>query len=163
MNSIRESIPVETILRAYMDETDEHDIEVNEVEEQIPIVDAEEEEEPVPALVPSTPLTISTPLTVSAPLVDNAQTRLSFSDIDKAVDMRGIESSVSAPKTLERLESLALLKAHAEEDEDEESDDDEERLKIGGDISLDISDVNDLNRPIKILPPPILDDIEFLT
>ena len=163
MNSIRESIPVETILRAYMDETDEHDIEVNEVEEQIPIVDAEEEEEPVPALVPSTPLTISTPLTVSAPLVDNAQTRLSFSDIDKAVDMRGIESSVSAPKTLERLESLALLKAHTEEDEDEESDDDEERLKIGGDISLDISDVNDLNRPIKILPPPILDDIEFLT
>ena len=163
MNSIRESIPVETILRAYMDETDEHDIEVNEVEEQIPIVDAEEEEEPVPALVPSTPLTISTPLTVSAPLVDNAQTRLSFSDIDKAVDMRGIESSVSAPKTLERLESLALLKAHTEEDEDEEIDDDEERLKIGGDISLDISDVNDLNRPIKILPPPILDDIEFLT
>ena len=161
MNSIRESIPVETILRAYMDETDEHDIEVNEVEEQIPIVEAEEE--PVPALVPSTPLTISTPLTVSAPLVDNAQTRLSFSDIDKAVDMRGIESSVSAPKTLERLESLALLKAHTEEDEDDESDDDEERLKIGGDISLDISDVNDLNRPIKILPPPILDDIEFLT
>ncbi len=163
MNSIRESIPVETILRAYMDETDEHDIEVNEVEEQIPIVEADEEEEPVPALVPSTPLTISTPLTVSAPLVDNAQTRLSFSDIDKTVDMRGIESSVSAPKTLERLESLALLKAHTEEDEDEESDEDEDRLKIGGDISLDISDVNDLNRPIKILPPPILDDIEFLT
>ena len=156
MNSVRESIPVETILRAYMDETDEHDVEVNEVEEQIPIV--EEEEEPVPALVKSTPLT---PVLSQVPLTDNTQTRLSFSDIDKAVDVRGIESSVSAPKTLERLESLALMKAHTEEDEDD--DEDEERLKIGGDISLDISDVNDLNRPLKILPPPILDDIEILS
>jgi hypothetical protein len=161
MNSVRESIPVETILRAYMDEADEHDIEVNETEEQIPIV--EEDNEPVPTLVPSTPVAAPATASTTAPVVDNSQTRLSFSDIDKAVDVRGIESSVSAPKTLERLESLALLKAQTSEDADEDEDDDEERLQIGGDISLDISDVNDLNRPIKILPPPILDDIEILS
>ena len=42
-------------------------------------------------------------------------------------------------------------------------DDDDERLTIGGDVALDISDVNDLNRSMKILPPPILDDIEILS
>ena len=165
MNSVRESIPVETILRAYMDETDEHDVEVNEVEEQIPIVEEEADvpapvpvSAPIPAYVPNTvPLTVTTPVTV-----DQTQTRLSFSDIDKAVDIKGRESSVSAPKTIERLESLALLKAKSAAEEDDD-DDDDERIKIGGDITLDISDVNDLNRPMKILPPPLLDDIEILT
>jgi len=160
MNSVRESIPVETILRAYMDETDEQDVEVNEVEEQIPIV---EESKPVvaePAVVaePVVPQQTTIPLTVTTPLMES-QSRLSFSDIDKAVDIKGIESSVSAPKTIERLESLALQRVNAEDDDD----DDDERITIGGDVALDISDVNDLNRSIKILPPPILDDIEILS
>lgn len=158
MNSVRESIPVETILRAYMDETDEHDVEVNEVEEQIPIVEEVEEPKNVASqsVVPQTtvPLTITTPVT-------NSQTRLSFSDIDKTIDVKGIESSVSAPKTIERLESLALQNVKEEDDDDE--DDNDERITIGGDVALDISDVNDLNRPMKILPPPILDDIEILS
>ena len=156
MNSVRESIPVETILRAYMDETDEHDVEVNEVEEQIPIV-----EEPMPVAEPPPP-TPQTTVPITEPVaVDNSQSRLSFSDIDQAVDIKGIESSVSAPKTIERLESLALQKVQ-EEDSDTD-DDDDERLTIGGDVALDISDVNDLNRSMKILPPPILDDIEILS
>jgi hypothetical protein len=156
MNSVRESIPVETILRAYMDETDEHDVEVNEVEEQIPIV---EEPEPVAEPPPPPPQT-TVPITEPV-AVDKSQSRLSFSDIDQAVDIKGIESSVSAPKTIERLESLALQKVQ-EEDSDTD-DDDDERLTIGGDVALDISDVNDLNRSMKILPPPILDDIERLS
>jgi len=159
MNSVRESIPVETILRAYMDETDEHDVEVNEVEEQIPIV-----EEPMPvAEPPPPPPTPQTTVPITEPVaVDKSQSRLSFSDIDQAVDIKGIESSVSAPKTIERLESLALQKVK-EEDSDTDDDDDDERLTIGGDVALDISDVNDLNRSMKILPPPILDDIEILS
>ena len=161
MNSVRDSIPVETILRAYMDETDEQDVEVNEVEEQIPIV---EESKPVvaePAVVaePVVPQQTTIPLTVTTPLMES-QSRLSFSDIDKAVDIKGVESSVSAPKTIERLESLALQRVNAEDDDD---DDDDERITIGGDVALDISDVNDLNRSMKILPPPILDDIEILS
>lgn len=161
MNSVRESIPVETILRAYMDETDEQDVEVNEVEEQIPIV---EESKPVvaePAVVAETvvPQQTTIPLTVTTPVMES-QSRLSFSDIDKAVDIKGIESSVSAPKTIERLESLALQRVNAEDDDE---DDDDERITIGGDVALDISDVNDLNRSMKILPPPILDDIEILS
>ena len=163
MNSVRESIPVETILRAYMDEADEHDVEVNEVEEQIPIVEEEVNAvvaEPVVAEpVVAEPVEQTTvPLTVTTP-VNESQTRLSFSDIDKAIDVKGIESSVSAPKTIERLESLALQKVN----DDYDDDDDDERITIGGDVVLDLADVNDLNRPVKILPPPILDDIEVLS
>jgi len=162
MNSVRESIPVENILRAYMDETDEQDVEVNEVEEQIPIV-----EEPEPVLAEPEPVVAEpvvaeetiVPLTVTTPVADS-QTRLSFSDIDKAIDVKGVESSVSAPKTIERLESLALQKV---KEEDTDDDDDDERITIGGDVALEISDVNDLNRPMKILPPPLLDDIEILS
>jgi len=165
MNSVRESIPVETILRAYMDEADEQDVEVNEVEEQIPIVDEVEEETPVePQSEPVALQQTIVPLTVTTPVVDS-QSRLSFADIDNAIDATGIESSVSAPKTIERLESLALQKIieEKEKEHDDDDDDDDERITIGGDVTLDISDVNDLNRSIKILPPPILDGIEILS
>ena len=185
MNSVRESIPVETILRAYMDETVEHEDVVNEVEEQIPIV---EEPVVVPAVpdvpvqgvpvttapVPATPVTAApvtaAPVTAApvpaapVPTVSNAtinsvdplQFKLSFSDVDKAIDTKGNESFIDAPKTIERLETLALLNAAKDQAEDE---DNEDRLKIGGDISLDITDINDLNRSQKLLPPPLLDDI----
>ena len=174
MNSVRESIPVETILRAYMDETEEHDVEVNEVEEQIPIVEELVE-------VQSAPQTSTTnnkepvqedeqqghvedETIKSQSTVDQSQTRLSFSNIDKAMDTKGNETMVDAPKTIERLENLALLKSSSVYDDDgEDGDDDDERLKIGDNISLDITDINDLNRPLNILPPPILDDIEIIS
>ena len=168
MNSVRESIPVETILRAYMDETDEQDVEVNEVEEQIPIVDEVEEQTPVePQPEPVALQQTIVPLTVTTPVADS-QSRLSFADMDNTVDATGIESSVSAPKTIERLESLALQKVNEEKEKEknndgDDDDDDDERITIGGDVDLDISDVNDLNRSIKILPPPILDGIEILS
>ena len=175
MNSVRESIPVETILRAYMDETDEKDVEINEVEEQIPIVEepiVEKEKEVVPLQITTAQAQAVQVSAGQAPVPeqaqvtpDQSQTRLSFSNVDSAMDTKGVETQIDAPKTIERLESLALLKKNSDEDEDEDDDDDDddERLKIGGDISLDISDVNDLNRPVKILPPPILDDIVLLS
>jgi len=172
MNSVRESIPVETILRAYMDEADENDVEVNEVEEQIPIV---EETKPVDSVakeipakeIPAKDIPVATVATAATAVketpVDQSQTRLSFSDVDKAMDTKGVETTVEAPKTIERLESLALMKAQVPSYDADGDDDDDERLKIGENIKLEISDINDLNRPLNILPPPILDDIEILS
>ncbi len=166
MNSVRESIPVETILRAYMDEADEQDIEVNEVEEKIPIV--EEVSEPSPAPAP-TPIKVKetrlqesfqTQPVQEKQVVDQSQTRLSFSNIDSTIDTKGVKSTIDAPKTIERLESLAASKPSSLYDDEDEDD---EKLKIGENISLDISDINDLNRPLHLLPPPILDDIEILS
>jgi hypothetical protein len=188
MNSVRESIPVETILRAYMDEADEHDVEVSEVEEQIPDVVKDEQvkaehikaehikaehikaeqakadhvkaehikadqakAEQAKASATQEPTRLDS--------FDPSQTRLSFSDIDNAIDTTGRETKIDAPKTIERLESLALIKSSSHDDE---SDDEDERIKIGENIRLEISDINDLNRPMTLLPPPILDDIEVL-
>ena len=163
MNSVRESIPVETILRAYMDEADEQDIEVNEVEEKIPIV---EEEPPTPAPVPikvnesQVQESFQSQPIQEKQAVDQSQTRLSFSNIDSTIDTKGVKGTIDAPKTIERLESLAASKPSSLYDDDDEDD---EKLKIGENISLDISDINDLNRPLNLLPPPILDDIEILS
>jgi hypothetical protein len=182
MNSVRESIPVEEILRAYMDEADEHDIEVNEVEEQIPVVEkmqshSSHSSPSVSVSSPSSPsVSVSSPsspsVSVSSPSVsspsqeqspsqEHSQSRLSFSDIDNAIDTTGVETKIDAPKTIERLESLAFSKSALSHDSDDD-DDDNERIKIGGNISLEISDINDLNRPLHLLPPPILDGIEVL-
>ncbi len=166
MNSVRESIPVETILRAYMDEADEQDVEVSEVEEKIPVLEEAEPvatPAPVPVQVPApAPAPVQVPVPAPAPqIVDHSQTRLSFSNIDSTIDTTGLKSTVDAPKTIERLESLAASKSSSLYDDDD--DDDDEKLKIGENISLDISDINDLNRPLHLLPPPILDDIEILS
>ena len=48
------------------------------------------------------------------------------------------------------------------EEEDEEDDDEEESLKIGDNVQLEISDVNDLSKSLKLESLPVLDDIEIL-
>ena len=49
-----------------------------------------------------------------------------------------------------------------EEEEEEEEEEDEDKLKIGGNVDLEISDVNDISKTLKLESVPILDDIEIL-
>ena len=159
MNSVRDSIPVETILRAYMDETEEQHVEVKEVQEKIAIVEpkkivAEINPAPMTAPVAAYPVVVATP-------ADKNSTKLTFSDIDTAMDTKGNETSIEAPKTIERLETISALQHEKQrhlEDEDNES-----KIKIGDNIKLDISDISDLDKRsnININLPPIL-DIELL-
>ena len=90
---------------------------------------------------------------------------ISFSNTDKAQDTLGNETLVSAPKTIERLEQIALDGAQKrrdeEADDDDEDDDYEERITIGGNVNIDTLDINDMNAPSS-RPPIVLDDIEFL-
>jgi hypothetical protein len=183
LNTVRESVPVENILRAYMDETTEQHVEVKEIEEQIPIPDPEPQSqsqpEPVkenisninPTPVSSTPVipSIETEETNSSQIggnelnIDtsgslNITKSISFNDIDKAVDVMGNEVEQHVPKTIENLEQISITKRNNEQDDSE----DEDRLDIGDDVSLDFSDINDLNRPMVLEAPPILDDIEVL-
>ena len=175
LNAIRDSVPVEHILRAYMDETEEQDVEVKEVEEPLPDVVEEKKETPVtnsgenekPAITKETiaeykQTTVfgadqNSADSISAEL---ASTKISFSDDDTLVDVIGNTSVVNAPKDEKNLEEIeksrALLEADDEEDEDE-------RLTIGENIKLDIVDINDLNKASAIeLKPPVL-DFEVLT
>ena len=87
------------------------------------------------------------------------KTPIGFSDIDKAVDVRGNEVNITAPKTIERLEQIASVSAEKRKLED---DDDEDCLTIGEEVKLEMTDINDLNRASTKLNPPILEDVEIL-
>ena len=187
LNTIRETMPVESILRAYMDETEEEEVDVKEeiIEEEVQEEAVQKEavnEKSLP--IASEPVTgapaLGAPLGV-APMSDvnmimndtvletmqsiPSQTEnISFSNTDKAQDTLGNETLVSAPKTIERLEQIALdgaQKRRDEEADDDEDDDYEERITIGGNVNIDTLDINDMNAPSS-RPPIVLDDIEFL-
>jgi len=150
LNAIRDSVPVEHILRAYMDETEEQDVEVKEVEEPLPDI-VEEKKEEIKAASPS------------EETEEYKQTtdfgKISFADDDTIVDTTGATSIVNAPKDEKNLEEIEKARALAQVDEDDE----EERLTIGENIKLDIIDINDLSKPATVnLSPPVL-DFEILT
>jgi hypothetical protein len=170
LNSVRESMPVEQLLRAYMDETEEVNVEVHEELINTPLevenlnVDNKvtndvSEHEVQSDNIENVNFTHN-PETVSITKSD----KIAFSDIDKAVDVTGNETNIEAPKTIERLEKIAHENAEKRRlEEEEEDDDDDDKIKIGSTIDLESMDINDLNKPsIKVNDKPILDDIEVL-
>jgi len=89
LNAVRDSIPVESILKAYMDETVEEDV-VEEIREQViePIVKQEKQEI----------------------IEGKGNTSLTFNNIDSVLGKNGKEELVEAPKTIERLEEISTLR-----------------------------------------------------
>ena len=88
---------------------------------------------------------------------------ISFNDVDSVLDMgTNIEKDVEAPKTIERLEQISEI--NNQKRKEEEEDDDEDNLEIFDDnnINLDISDIHDLSKELKMSPPLLLNDIEIL-
>ena len=155
LNTLRESIPVEAILKAYMDETIEEDV-AEEVKEEIihepikrPIVDP-----------------ITTPITETQEIVPftNAHdnTRLSFNDIDSVKMSDGAVTSITAPKDFDTLEQISQLRN--QQRKMEEDDDDNVKLTISDQsFSLDTLDVHNIEEPaIDLLPDLLIDDIEIL-
>lgn len=105
------------------------------------------------------------PVIVAEPVVEAPepnQDKVNFKDIDNAIDVDGNKSDIVAPKTDERLEEIANLSAERRKREEEEEEE-EDKIKIGESVSLDIMDVNDLNKPVSIESSPILNDIEVLS
>lgn len=142
LTTIRESIPTESIIRAYLDESVEQEEEViiepiketeketkesreENVEEEIELP----KEDPPPEIVPA------------IKNMDNAPviTRLSFNDIDKAFTEEGKEEEIEAPKTIERLEEISTARALQRKLEEEDDDDEaQDRIKIMDDeIKMD--------------------------
>jgi len=134
LTSIRESIPTEAIIRAYMDESVEQDEEViienldepnaaataesqdSEVTSSSITADAIPEEYEKPAIVPAIQNLDNEPVI----------TRLSFNDYDSVLnpDTNNVET-VNAPKTIERLEEISTSRAlqrKLEEEEEEDND-----------------------------------------
>jgi hypothetical protein len=164
LNAIRDSVPVEHILRAYMDETEEQDVEVKEVEEPLPDRVEEKKEVVTAASIGGGKSTISKADIAEYKETTNfgeANTKISFADSDTMVDVKGTTSLVNAPKDEKNLEELEKARALAHVDDDD--DDEDERLTIGENVKLDIIDINDLNKAATVeLKPPVL-DFEILT
>ena len=154
LNTVRESIPIEHLLKVYMeDEFIEEDTEVIDTEEivsQDPIIEEEEEvqqEQEQEAAVDNN---------VIAETEGNVTKRqtITFDDIDR-VRVLGSDSEqhaeefVNAPKTLERLEEISIRNfAKRKEEEDGYDDNDgetDDTLRIGDPISLGDLDVDEFS------------------
>ena len=155
LNTVRESIPIEHLLKVYMeDEFIEEDTEVIDTEEiisQDPVIEEEEEvqqeqeqeqEQEAAAVIAE---------------VDNNATKrqtITFDDIDR-VRVLGSDSEqhaeefINAPKTLERLEEISIRNfAKRKEEEDGYDDDDgetDDTLRIGDPVSLGDLDVDEFS------------------
>jgi len=146
LNTLRESIPVEAILKAYMDESVEEDV-IEEVNEQII-------EEPIKEPIQTHELTKT-----------SSNARLSFNDIDYVKTNDGSVSNVNAPKSIDRLEEISKIRTQQRKIESEENDDDDNvPLNISEQtFNLDMSDIDNIEEPtIELLPELLIDDIEIL-
>jgi hypothetical protein len=142
LNAVRESIPVENILRAYMDETVEEDI-VEEIKEHI--IEKPETKTESQAIFEGKDGNVS----------------LKFNDMDSIMSKNGEEQIINAPKTIERLEEISALRNMQRKMEEEEEN---EKLKISDEeVSLGNLDVHIINPPeVKLDVDLLLDDIEIL-
>jgi hypothetical protein len=121
LNAIRESIPVNQILKAYMDPTEE--VVMEEIKEQIveePKTKAEIAKETQEMQTDF----ISEEKVKMAELeqVTSSTGSLTFSDVDKALTDTGKEVIIEAPKTIERLEEISQLRKN-EQSNNQISDD----------------------------------------
>jgi len=153
LNTIRESIPIETILKAYMDESVEEDI-VEEIKEQI--IEEQVKED----------ITITNDSNkVNNEFINSSNnSQLTFNDIDYVKDDNNNIISVTAPKTIERLQEISEIRAqHRKQDEDDE-DEDNIRLKISDEsLELGALDIHTIEEPrMDLLPDLLIDDIEIL-
>jgi len=159
MNTLRESVPVEAILRAYMDETVEEDV-VEEIKEEIKhevinnvnnnmnIDDVNSE---------------YTQKQTQDKSNDEQNVKISFNDVDLVKDEFNKEQQVVAPKTVDRLEKISEERYNQRKLETDD-DADVDRIRILDEtVELDNLDVHIINEPeLETLPDLIIDDIELL-
>ena len=157
LNTVRESIPVEAILKAYMDETVEEDI-VEEVKEEIV-------EEPVKEDINVAPSKVSLPNNGSTVQPVN-NSHLSFNDIDYVKDNNNNIVSVTAPKTIERLEEISEIRAQQRKISESDDEDDNENVKLhisNESVDLGALDIHTIDEPkLELLPDLLIDEIEVL-
>jgi hypothetical protein len=154
LNTLRENIPVEMILKAYMDETIEENV-TEEIKEQYldqPIALEKSESELA---------NNNSNFTNTTALSQLNEQKLSFNNIDYVRDENNNEIIVDAPKTITRLEEISEMRNQQRKEEEE---DDHIKLNISDQsVSLDNLDLQVIpESEMKLLPDLLIDDIEIL-
>ena len=160
INTIRDSIPVETILKAYMDETVEEDV-TEEIKEDI--IEEKIIEEPKNEVIVSATDKDTTNNTNNISTTEiEVDKSIKFDNIDYVKDDNNIISQIEAPKTIERLEEISVMRNNKNQEDD---DDFNEKLNISDiPISLDALDIHTIEEPkMELKLPDLLDDIEVLS
>jgi hypothetical protein len=153
LTTVRDSIPVEAILKAYMDETIEENV-TEEIKEEVV-------EEPKENHVNDT----ANVVTESDENERDAKSSIRFNDVDYVKGPDNTIVPIEAPKTDERLEYISKIREEQRKlSEADDDDDDIEKLRISDqNIVLDHLDVHDLVEPsIDLLPDLLIDEIEVL-
>ena len=143
LDAVRESIPIEQLLRSYLDEST--DLVKEEVKSEAPPPPAPAPVEEV--VVPEPPAFALKEVEVVAPAPARAapdpvvelleRPTLKFADIDSAISVDNVPESIVAPKTIDRLEEISRERNAARKLE--EAADAGDTLQIGGDVgNLDL-------------------------
>jgi hypothetical protein len=179
LNTVRDSIPIENILRAYMDETVEEDVieEIKEQEIKEQEIDTRNDNEGTHIVEGQSTSNIeqqgkleeqnggSSRQGVFEEMVsqtgEDKSIQLKFNDMDKVLDKNNNEQIVNAPKTIERLEEISALRNMQRKMEEDE--DDEKITILNEDVQLDNLDVHVIGTPSIKLDNDLLGDIEILS
>jgi hypothetical protein len=161
LQTIRETMPVEDILRTYLGTIEETDVDIKEeiIERPAPVPVEEQSTNSSGAHEDDDAASNDNNQVDAEEVVelktDNIPSNIAFSDLDKQLDTHGVESTIEAPKTIDRLEKIAQEASERRKAEEAEYDDDDDDmpLKIGEEVKLELADVNDLNRSIVVAPP----------
>ena len=152
-NTLRESIPVEAILKAYMDESTEEDV-IEEIKEEVTHEPIISDVQPVIADVTTED---------KSPILDESQkSGVTFNDIDYVQTDNGV-SQITAPKNIDRLEEISTIRNEQRKREDEDEDDNVKLNISDQSFNLDNLDINNIEEPkVDLLPDLLLDEIEVL-
>lgn len=170
LNSVRDSIPVESILRAYMDESVEEDV-IEEIKEQVidePVAGSGSKAEvatasAVPHIIGEQQQQEPQPMPVLEP--EPSSTKLSFNNVDMMRDEFNVEQQVDAPKSIERLDEISAFRNAQRklESDNDDSDNSSIRLNISEqNINLDSLDIQEFDSPEINLMPDLVLDVEVL-
>ena len=176
LSAVRESIPVEQILRSYLEETVEEEIKEEIIEEIKQLDENKEKREQINTeeLITETKKvesniddTLIIKKDETEPISDEINSEkketgggISFSDVDVAIDTNKIETNIEAPKTIEALENISeqrneerklqdLLDIH-NENLDEKITILEEPISLNTDV-LESLETNDLLGEVEML------------
>ena len=177
LNTIRDNIPVDNILQAYLDETIEEDIE-EDIKEEVVIKNLPEEikntsQENVfikkddEADKDDIDISRLPKEDIKIPSIENIDDDddndhlLSFNDTDFVKDVNNNEHNVIAPKDIDTLEKISKIRNDQRKEESDEESDEEKLVISSEDINLDDLDIHNLNEPNINLDHDAL-DIEIL-
>jgi len=154
LNTLRENIPVEAILAAYLDENVEEDV-IEEVKEEII-------KEPIQTTDLSTELLTQTP----SPILTDLNTNINANGVDNSTLITEPSTSIVSTNNLNIPSVKFDTKIDINDIKNEENinENNFSKLKISDeDFNLDNLDVNNLEEPkVELFPELIIDEIEVL-